>query len=105
MLACLKLVALPVTTVPEGDGETVSVAVEVAPFAKFTVAGCTLHEYLIGRFPPHESVTGLALLLAGTTLICRVPDCPAVIVKGALGTLRLKSGMLTLIHTVVEPSV
>jgi hypothetical protein len=39
MLACLKFMALPVTTVPEGDGETVSVALEVAPFAKFTIAG------------------------------------------------------------------
>jgi len=49
--------------------------------------------------PLHESVTGLELFVAGTTLICNMPDCPTAIVNGLPGTLRLKSGMFTFTKT------
>jgi len=39
-----KLIAFLVTAAAEGEGDNVSVAVEVAPLARFTVEGCKEQE-------------------------------------------------------------
>ena len=53
-------------------------------------------------FPLHKRVTGLELLVAGTTLICSVPGWPAVMLKGVAGMLRPKSGMITFTKTLFD---
>ena len=83
-------------------GVSVSVPVVVVPLARFTVEGCREQVYPMGKFPLQERVTGLGLFVAGTTLICSVPDWPAVILKGVLGMLRLKSGMTTVMRSLID---
>jgi hypothetical protein len=40
----LRVIAVGIGAAPDGDGDRVSVVVEVIPLARFTVVGCNEHE-------------------------------------------------------------
>ena len=78
--------------------EIVSVDVTAVPLLRLTVAGPKLQE-TPGGAPPltgHASVTGLAELLAGVTVMVAIPELPALIDGLEKFAERLKSGMFTL---------
>jgi hypothetical protein len=89
------LMTFPLTVAGVAVGVNVNVALAVAPFARFTVAGCTLQPYPNGRFPEQESDTGLESFEAGITWKASNPASPAVTASPPFGKPRLKSGVYT----------
>jgi hypothetical protein len=81
--------------VEEGPTEvTETTAVAGTPLARLTAEGVMLHVEPAGKLPTHVSMTVLARLLAGVTVMVAVPVWPAVMsMVGAEET--AKSGVMT----------
>lgn len=82
-----------------GDGAmevTETIAEPLAPLARFTDAGLTLHMEPTGMpLLPQLSITTLLALLTGVTVSVVVPVWPAVITSAAGTAAMLKSGVVT----------